>query len=826
MDSASIARIHALPLEDVLKFYSEWWDHGWKAIADLGKVDRFFLLTHILGRKDAIHPWLYARCREVEADPDDHLDLWAREHYKALGVDTPVWTASGWKCHGDLRFGDIVFAPDGRKVRVIANTGPKEGADCYEVGGVIAAGDHRWPAQIKHRKRVVGGRDVFYTTEITTTRDAKSLRLENPTPLDGEDRSLPISPYVLGVWLGDGTRKSSRVTAGVLDADELEALLRSEEIAVSRRIHSNAVSLRLGNGRRGAPSDFIDALRELGIWENKGVPESYLHARPKDRLALLQGLMDTDGSVERRGTATFVNTNENLIDAVAFLARSLGVRAHKRRYDGFWQVGFQAYQGDYCPFRLSRKREKCRSGQRRMAVYRPKRVASRTVNCIQVEGGQYLAGKELIPTCNSTILTFAGVIQEIIRDPNITIGIFSHNKPTAKKLLSQIRQEFEDNETLKRAYPNVLYAHPKKESPRWSLDSGLVVKRSSNPKEATIEANGLVDGMPTGAHYKLRVYDDVVTEDSVTTPEMIEKTTERWQLSQNLGTEGGRVWYIGTRYHFNDTYGTMLRQGSARERIYPATDDGTENGKPVLIAEESLLRKRRDQGPYIFNCQMLLNPVADRAQGFKEDWLLYHSGADGSDMNKYLLVDPANEKKRQSDYTAIFIVGMNEDRKYYVLDMLRDRLNLTERWDALLRLHRKWKPRAVGYEKYGKDSDIQHFEHRMKEENYRFHITPLGGKLKKEDRIRRLVPMFEGGDILFPEILYYTDREGKKRDLVHDFIEQEYKGFPVALHDDMLDCLSRIADAELPKSWPSSADEQPRRRYEQRPSSGHTWMSV
>lgn len=152
----------------------------------------------------------------------------------------------------------------------------------------------------------------------------------------------------------------------------------------------------------------------------------------------------------------------------------------------------------------------------------------------------------------SSWITFAGIIQEVINDPEITIGIFSFNKPTARKFLRQIKYEFESNEQLKRLYPDTLYADPKKESPRWSEDSGIVVKRKGNPKEATVEGHGLVDGQPTGAHFLLRVYDDVVTVDSVTSPEMVQKTTEAWALSDNLGARGetgmARSWHIGTRY--------------------------------------------------------------------------------------------------------------------------------------------------------------------------------------------------------------------------------------------------------------------------------------
>jgi hypothetical protein len=136
----------------------------------------------------------------------------------------------------------------------------------------------------------------------------------------------------------------------------------------------------------------------------------------------------------------------------------------------------------------------------------------------------------------STIITFAGVIQEILLDQEITICIFSHTRPNANKFLHQIKLELESNEDLKRIYPDVLYDRPYLFSPMWSVERGITVKRQGNPREATVEASGLVDGMPAGSHYKLRVYDDVVTKESVNTPEQVTKTTEAYQLSDNLGT--------------------------------------------------------------------------------------------------------------------------------------------------------------------------------------------------------------------------------------------------------------------------------------------------
>jgi len=427
----------------------------------------------------------------------------------------------------------------------------------------------------------------------------------------------------------------------------------------------------------------------------------------------------------------------------------------------------------------------------------------------------------------STILTFGQTIQDILNDPEMTCGIFSHTRPIAKGFLRQIKRELEGNEWLKSLFPEILYANPKAESPKWSEDEGIIVRRRSNPKEGTVEAWGLVDGQPTSKHYKLRVYDDVVTRESVTTPDMINKTTEALELSSNLGSKDGKERYAGTRYHFNDTYSEIIRRGAAIPRIHPATEDGTVEGTPVLLSRAELDKKRRDQGPYTFAAQQLLNPIADDTQGFNSEWIQYYA-QDGEykQFNKYILVDPANEKKKSSDYTSMVVIGLGQDENYYILDAIRDRLNLTERADALFSLHKRWKPLRVGYERYGIMSDIQHIRDRQQRENYRFEVIELAGKLSKVDRIRRLIPIFETGRVYFPETIYRTDYEGKVIELVQAFIEQEYKAFPVGLHDDMLDAMSRILDEEMSLTWPKQAQEPDRYRRKFRNQPKTSWQAA
>lgn len=429
----------------------------------------------------------------------------------------------------------------------------------------------------------------------------------------------------------------------------------------------------------------------------------------------------------------------------------------------------------------------------------------------------------------STIITYGKTIQDILDshsedsyywDQEVTVGIFSHTRPIAKAFLTQIMFELEFNIVLHDLYPDVLWRYPRKEASKWSLDSGIVVKRKSNPKEATVEAWGLVDGQPVSKHFLILNFDDIVTKESISTPDQIKKTTDALALAFNLGViDKGKKRFIGTHYHFNDSYKEMLKRKTAIPRIYPATKDGTVEGEPVLMSKEALMEKRRDMGPYIFSCQMLLDPKADEVQGFKQEWFEYWNPANYSEMNRYILVDPASEKKKGSDYTIMWVIGLNEDKNYYVIDGVRDRLNLTERAKWLFKLHRLYRPIGVGYEKYGMQADIEHIEFVMDLENYRFNITPLGGSVPKNDRIRGMIPIFEQGRMYLPYRLMFIDREKKVHDLTIYMIEDELLAFPVSQYDDGMDCLARILDSDLNVQFPALKEKakglQPENRVAQ-----------
>ncbi len=364
----------------------------------------------------------------------------------------------------------------------------------------------------------------------------------------------------------------------------------------------------------------------------------------------------------------------------------------------------------------------------------------------------------------STIITFGKTVQDILAghgdDPlpvwngvEPTFGIFSHTRPTAKKFLRQIKQEFETNTRLMGLYPDILYEKPHKDAEKWSEEIGITVRRQTNPKEATVEAWGLIDGQPTGAHFFVRIYDDVVTRESVTTPEQIAKTTEGWELSINLGVaEGGYERYIGTRYAMMDTYHEMMKRGAVTPRIYPSTHDGTESGEPVFLSPPAHTKKRKSMGPTTFAAQMLQKPISKATATFEVDHLSFRDIRPKT-LNIYIIGDPANSKRKGSDRTGIAVIGVDAQRNKYLLDGYNHKMNLKERWDALRGLRRHWMGQPgvqlvkVGYERYGMQSDLEHFETQMKIEGDAFDIHevawPKEGPGAKGDRIARLRPDFE-----------------------------------------------------------------------------------
>jgi replicative DNA helicase len=366
---------------------------------------------------------------------------------------------------GDVHVGDELIGADGRPTKVVATTPVLYGRPCYEVefndGTVIVAdAAHQWLTETRaarksayaaamdsrHRNQRVFP-SVKTTEEIARTLrcDTADKRLNHAVavagPLSLPESDLPLPPYALGVWLGDGHSASARFTTAdpeIIQYLEVEGLRVVPNVFSPHELHSEVAGAPTHRGIPAPPPTCPDCgerssgcsqcqkcrdrhgtvkaiLRKLGVLGNKHIPPQYLRASEAQRRALLAGLLDTDGYVNKTGTVQFAVTDQRLAYDTLELILSLGYKATMttKRAKGKRPETSICYQVTFTPsdkvFWLTRKaarqttREYPTTVRRYITDVRP--MPSVPVRCVEVDNADhlYLASRAWIPTHNSTL---------------------------------------------------------------------------------------------------------------------------------------------------------------------------------------------------------------------------------------------------------------------------------------------------------------------------------------------------------------------------------------------------------------------------------------
>lgn len=329
--------------------------------------------------------------------------------YKGLALDTPLPTPTGWTTMGEVRVGDVLFGSDGQPCTVTGKSAVQR-KPCYrltfdDTSTVIADEDHLWliDGRVQSTKEIAEAN----AREWGNGRRKVVGRAPLPRPLACDTATLPIHPYLLGVWLGDGKHTSGEVCK---PDEDLWANIRA-----CGYTHGDDISGRGDRARASTVYGLRTQLREQGLLGNKHIPAAYLRASWEQRLALLQGLMDTDGSVNTaRKQLIFSTCDRALAGQVFELLVSLGQRPLINDVIGLgfdqlvrsYPISFRPLDGVQA-FRLPRKAEQVGEwGAGRSNVRRVKTVESvETVptQCITVDSpdSTYLCTKHMLVTHNT-----------------------------------------------------------------------------------------------------------------------------------------------------------------------------------------------------------------------------------------------------------------------------------------------------------------------------------------------------------------------------------------------------------------------------------------
>ena len=425
--------------------------------------------------------------------------------------------------------------------------------------------------------------------------------------------------------------------------------------------------------------------------------------------------------------------------------------------------------------------------------------------CYELQGyidEQYLFILAARDHYKSVLNTIAMPLWEVSRDPNITIAVLSFQRDKSIAQTMSIKQIAEQNELLKAAWSDIFYAR-KQDANKWNLYSGLYVKRTSTVKEPTFSAWGLIENSPVSMHFDRIIVDDPVTIDNSATTEQIEKVRSAYRMIGGLGTRRVKIRTITTRYDVNDISADILKDSRYKKIIIAGEVDKDGNGKiggiPVYKTREELDNIREDFGDAFYCGQILQDPTASKERGLDLDWLTYYD-TPPTTMTKYLLCDPAGSKNKSSDSTVMAVIGCSPQRQFYLLDMIRDKLDVYERFQMLKELYIEHDPYDCYYEVQALNSDLEVFDREMEREKFFFLISKFSSNVNnsKRKRIMALGALMRKRNFLIPRELYYTDITGVERELISEFINEEYTKFPHnKAHDDMLDCMAMIQKIDV-----------------------------
>jgi predicted phage terminase large subunit-like protein len=585
------------------------------------------------------HKLIARKCQDVFEGKIKNLMLFMPpQHGKALAVDTEILTANrGWQRHGALRAGDTVFAPDGSRVLVRAVTQPYLWR-CREVKfasgkSIIASFNHEWGCYVPNSHHKVQYFANIETDEIKRKMHDRSAYIKSAGVLNYDWQVLAIPPYLLGLWLGDGCSQHKQICKSV---DDCEFFLSQYDGKI-QRIKDNAAYITF---------EQLDMtkLKSIGVLGDKHIPQQYLQAAAQQRIELLQGLLDTDGYCDKRGRVEIIQVRETLALQIVELLRTLGYKPTLTIGDATLKgrVVSKKYRIAFSPdrdddvFRLPRKlvrlrnkTAKDRDDKYKHFITAIEDYGDTLVNCIEVEGGYYLAGRELIPTHNSELVSRQFPAWVLGKNPNMKIIGASYSSDLSEQFSRTIQQTISSDEY------RALFSNIELGGKNYAQTLNTFQVRGNQGFYKAVGVMGSLTGTPAD----IAIIDDPVKDAlEAGSPTYRERVWE-WYNSVLLTRlhNGSRQLFIMTRWHDDDLAGRILKREAQdwevisipaiceREQDGGLTGSERHIGEALWQSRHSIERLRAAQvrAPRFFSALYQQHPTIDGGNIVKRDWFVH-----------------------------------------------------------------------------------------------------------------------------------------------------------------------------------------------------------
>ena len=730
-----------------------------------------------------------------------------------LALDTPIMTTTGWKTMATIETGDYVFGPDGQPTMVLGKSEIHRGrrvwrASTDDGASILCDDGHLWSVALCRKRRVFKKKTAKYLADRQKNMSEKRPpRLPDQAAVDYSHKNLLIDPYTFGVWLGDGSQGQATIT--MHNDDQGVVRQRIEQagfVTTSRRTRFTFGVL-----------DLKSRLADLGVLNNKHIPAEYLMASKVQRLALLDGLMDTDGNVSKARQCFLATSSPVLRDQYRELLWSLGIKNglstsraifNGRDYGETYRIGFYAKDVGTLP----RKRERATGRIKDVGRYLSfEEAGTADVQCIEVarKDGLFLAGHGFIPTSNtkSEFASYLFPAFMIGRNPKLKIIQTTHTADLSVRFGRKVRN-LVDTSDYRAIFPEVHMRSDSKASGRWDTDAG-----------GEYYAAG-IGGAISGRGANLLIIDDPHSEQDAMSATALDAAYE-WYISgprQRL-QPGGAIVLVMTRWGNRDLTSRLLKDQSNEKADqwevveFPAIFPETNNPLwPEFWNLEELEKVKASLTVSAWSAQWMQNPSAEESAILKREYWRIWEKKKPPECN-YILqsYDTAFSKKAKADYSACTTWGVftdqDEGQGIILLDSWKERLDFPELKKRAYDEYNYWNPDMILIEAKAAGTPLTHELRKIGLPVSNF--TPSRGN-DKIARAHGAAAVFESGLVWAPENKFAQE------------LIEECAAFPAGDSDDLVDSTTQailrfrqggFIRSETDYELESSAWREPRSYY-------------
>lgn len=805
---------------------------------------------------------------------------------KCLDINTRIVTPDGYKLMKDIAVGDTILDMNLDKTLVTSVSDVYENKKCYKVtlrdgSSFTCSHDHKHIVYRRVTQRIKGtSKKVNVWREFVKTTNEllaegifhnRSVCWRNPHGREAkwyfpiiakpiEYREIPhtIDPYTFGCFLGDGNFESCRLIGHKDDIFEIASYIPYKiDNTYAYKDRPNVLNLTYNRFR----TEFKSYIKNYNrfVREHKFIPDEYLYSSINDRVSMLQGLMDTDGTISKDGTLSFSNVSIKLCQGFMALVRSLGGVARLKDSMVQGKVYYNVYillPEGIMPFRLKRKLDrylaKPKYASSKLSIQAIEEVDPIATKCISVDSPteSYVFNDGYI-THNSTlcgeylllfIAAFGRLPGEFGKVP-FAIYVADSIDNGVKSLRKNMEYRYQNSSFLQKMIPN--------KSIKYGTDDGdesdvVAGRKFTDVRMEFVNArgdhfvvrlygakSGVRGTKELGTRPVLAIIDDIISDDDARSDTVISSIEEviHKAVKYALHPKRQKVIWLGTPFNASDPLYKAVESGAYEVAVYPVCEKFPCTKEEFRGSWEDrfdyeYVKDKYDEAmalgkPDSFYQELMLQIMSDESRLVKDGDIIWYDKKDVLTnrvcYNFYITTDFATSEKTSADYSVISVWAINNNGDYLLVDGLCKKQLMDKNIDALFKYVAMYKPLGVGIEITGQQKGfVSWITREQVKRNVFFNL--LSSNNDGQPGIRPVADKFSRFNLFLPRIKlgklwFCNDMKGTAwmNEALDELSKASTSGFK-SRHDDVLDTISMLASFE---AWtPSYSKEQNRLVYE------------